>query len=195
MRAIVLAQKMSIYQFFCHEALRMSPVFGAFHQIAWVTPDLERSMAQFRDVYGVPSFLVRDHTFPARVGERRGDMVIRYAIANVDGVELELIEPVGSGLNDIYRDVLPKDGSFANVFHHVCVKVQGTLDDWNRYIAALHPSRNVWYEGEVGEGARFCYTDDRPQLGHYIEHVWFGPEVERALYEAIPRHRATPGGV
>lgn len=167
----------------------MPPVFGTFHQMAWVTPDLDRSLAQFRDVYGVPSFLVKDQAFDARVGDRRGEMRLRFALANVDGVEFELIEPIGKGLNDIYREVLPKDGSFANAFHHVCVKVPGTLDDWERHLAALHPSRNVWYEGDVGAGARFCYTDDRPVVGHYVEHVWFGPEVERAMYDAVPRHR------
>ena len=129
MRGMVLEYKMSIYQLFTLESLPMSPMFGAFYQIAWVTPDLDRGMAQFRAVYGVPSFLVREQTFPARVGERRGDMVIRYAIANVDGVGLEHFEPVGAGLNYIYRDLLPKGGSFVNVLHHVCVRVQGTLDD------------------------------------------------------------------
>ncbi|MEM5388797.1 VOC family protein [Paraburkholderia phymatum] len=169
----------------------MTPVFGKFHQVAWVTPDLERSMAQFREVYGIPSFFVQDQCFNARVGNSHGEMRLRFALANVDGVEFELIEPVGPGLNAIYREVLPKDGSFANVFHHICIKVCGSAEDWERHLAALHPSRQIHYMGDVGPGAAFCYTDDRSLLGHYVEHVWFGREIEKAMYEAVPRYRTS----
>ena len=164
-----------------------TPAFGSFHQMAWVTPDLDRSLAQYRDVYGIPRFFVMEQQFDARVGELRGKMKLRIALANVDGVELELIEPASPGIDSIYRDVLPGGGVHANVFHHICVKVHGTLDDWHRHLAELPKERAIYYDGDVGPGARFVYTDDRALLGHYIEHVWFGPEVDRHMREAVPR--------
>ncbi|EEA02632.1 hypothetical protein BH160DRAFT_2082 [Burkholderia sp. H160] len=121
-----------------------------------------------------------DQQFDANVGSEHSLMKLRIALANVDGVEFELIEPI-AGIDSIYRDVLPKDGSYANVFHHVCVKVNGTLNDWDWHIAALHPERPVYYRDDVGSGARFVYTGERAFLGHYIEHVWFSSEVEREM--------------
>lgn len=47
------------------------PSFGSFYQLAWVTNDMERSMAYFRDVYGIPSFLVMEQSFDAVVGEKK----------------------------------------------------------------------------------------------------------------------------
>lgn len=46
----------------------LTPTFGSFHQLAWVTSDMERSLAVFREVYGIPSFLVTDQAFDAVVG-------------------------------------------------------------------------------------------------------------------------------
>lgn len=171
----------------------LTPAFGSFHQLAWVTNDMDRSLANFKDVYGIPSFLVMDQSFDAVVGGETGKMQLRIALAKVDGVEFEVIQPVGGGIDAIYRDALPADGGYATVFHHFCVKVNGTLDDWDRHLAGLHPDRSIHYrQADKGPGARFVYTDERAFLGHYIEHVWFAPEAEKAMAGAIP-HFHTKG--
>ena len=162
------------------------PAFGPFHQIAWVTNDIDRSLTLYREVYGIPHFLVMDQEFNARVGTEHGRMKLKIALANVDNVQIELIEPRSPGIDGMYRDVLPKDGRYANVFHHVCVKINGTLDDWEKHLAGLHRDRNVYFEGDIGPGGRVVYTDERPFIGHYIEHVWFGPEIEQHMKTAVP---------
>lgn len=165
----------------------LTPTFGSFHQFAWVTSDMERSLAVFRDVYGIPSFLVTDQAFDAVVGGEAGKMQIRIAFANVDGTEFEVIQPVGDGLNTFYRDALPADGRYATVFHHFCVKVHGSREDWERHLGGLHPDRTIYYQRpDKGSGLQFVYTDDRPFLGHYVEHVWCTPEMEQAMASAIP---------
>ncbi len=163
------------------------PALGNVMQIAWVTRDLERSLEQFKAIYRVPEFLIMDQTFPAIVFGEKGEMKLRLALANVDAIQLELIQPMGDGLERIYSDVLPRDGRHVNAFHHICVKVEGTLDDWDAYIAALGPERPVAYVGFV-EGARFCYTDERDTIGMYVEHVWFSPEVAARMQAAIPTY-------
>lgn len=168
----------------------LKPAFSPFHQMAWVTNDLERSLEMFRGVYGVPSFFIMEQSFDAVVGGEKGRMNLRIALANLDDVQLELIEPQGDGISRIYSDVLPRDGSYANVFHHVCVKVNGTLADWEAHLAGLHPDRPVHYVGDVGPDARFVYTDERTFLGHYVEHFWCGPETEAYLRQAIPHHHS-----
>jgi len=158
-------------------------------QVAWVTTDLDRALEQFKRIYRVPEFLVMEQSFPSIVFGEEGEMKLRIALANVDNVQLELIEPVGGGVDRIYRDPLPTDGSHANVFHHVCVKVEGTLEDWESYRANLGPDRPVAYEGFI-EGARFVYTDERATIGMFVEHVWFTPETEARMAEAVPTYRS-----
>ena len=158
-------------------------------QVAWVTPDLQRSIEQFRRDYGVPDFLVMEQTFPADVFGRQGEISLHIALANVDAMQLELIQPLG-GNDSIYRDVLPADGAHANVFHHVCVKVHGPLEAWHAHIAALGPHQAIVYSGDVGADARFVYTDERASLGMYLEHVWFGEETEARMAAAVPTFRS-----
>lgn len=166
----------------------LNSAFGSLFQVAWVTSDMDRSLAMFKEVYGIPSFFVMEQTFDAVVGGKNGKMQLRIANATLDDVQFELIQPLGGGIDAIYRDALPVDGSYANVFHHVAVKVNGTLDDWDRHLAALHPARPIYYSGNSGPGARFVYTDDRALLGHYVEHLWTGPEVEQFMEASIPRY-------
>jgi hypothetical protein len=166
----------------------LQPGFSPFHQLAWVTPDIERSVEQFRTSYNVPSFYVFDSEFEATVGGEVGTMSLRLALAYVDDVQLELIQPLSTGVSRIYTDVLPRDGSHRNVFHHVCIKVNGTEADWDAHIASLPPERPVYYVGDVGPNLHFCYTDERDLCGMYVEHVWFAPEAEAAINSQIPRY-------
>jgi hypothetical protein len=164
----------------------MMPGFSPFWQLAWVTPDLERSMAQFKTLYNVASFFVMEPTFDAVFNGEQGSVSIRMALANIDDYQIELIQPVGEGIVRIYTDALPADGSHANVFHHVCVKVPGTLDDWGDYLASLPAERPVCYTGDAPEGIRFVYTDDRAHCGLYVEHIWYSAETWEALKPLIP---------
>lgn len=166
------------------------PALGNIMQVAWVTPDLDRSVAQFREIYRVPEFMVMDTEFEAEVFGERGQMKLRLALANVDNIQLELIEPTGGGIDRIYRDALPRDGSHANVFHHVCVKIGGTLQDWDAYVDTLGgPHRPVAYRGFMGDDIKFCYTDERATLGMYVEHVWFSEAQEAQTVDAVPTYR------
>jgi hypothetical protein len=169
----------------------LGPAFGNFRQIAWVTNDLDRSMAMFKETYRVPSFYTMDLAFDAQLRGQPGQMKIKVALANIDHVQIELIEPRG-GIDAIYREVLPVNSDYANVFHHFCVTVKGTRQDWKNYVSALGPDRPVCYSAEISEGAQFVYTDERHLIGTYIEHVWFSADVERMLQEAVPRFLSDP---
>ena len=75
----------------------LKSAFGTFHQFAWVTNDMDRSLANFKNVYGIPSFLVMDQSFDAVVGGQKGKMQLRIALAKVDDVEFEVIQPESEG--------------------------------------------------------------------------------------------------
>ena len=159
---------------------------GGIMQMAWVTPDLDASIFQFRNLYGIPDFYQMEVDFPAVVFGDSGNMSLRLALANVDNIQLELIQPVGGGIDRIYRDVLPGDGSHANVFHHICVKIEGSLADWDAYVARLGPDRLIVYVGDAGPEVRFMYTDDRATLGFYVEHLWRSAALDAAMDAAVP---------
>ena len=159
-------------------------------QVAWVTPDLDRTMDQFSKIYRVPKFFVTDASYPARLFEETGEMKLRLALANIDNMQIELIQPMGGGVDRIYRDVLPTDGRHANVLHHVCVQIYGPRENWDTYLANLNMEKPIDYTGDFGPGVRFVYTDERASLGIWLEHVWFEPEYFKQLSAAIPTYRS-----
>lgn len=163
---------------------RLSP-----YQTAWVTTDLDHSVDLFRTSYGIDSFFVFESNLESSVFGKVGPMALRIALANIDNVQLEIIQSLGdgSGVEHIYSDFLPKDGGFAQRLHHICVKIDGTLDDWDRYVAALPADRPICYTAHLTHDTRFCYTDDRSLLGHYVEHVWFGEESAARMAANIPQ--------
>jgi hypothetical protein len=156
-------------------------------QVAWVTSDLELAMKQFKELYGIPEFYVLETQFDAEVRGEQGQMHLQVALANVDNVQLELIRPLGSSLEHLYRDSLPSGGG-GPVFHHICVQVHGDLAAWDAYYSKLSQERSVIYMGKGGPGVRFVYTDERETLGMYLEHVWFSPEHAAALRAKIPTY-------
>lgn len=163
------------------------PCLGGLMQIAWVTPDIEKSLKQFDETYRIPEFYRMTVDFPAEVLGRSGKMQLHVALANVDNVQFELIEPLG-GLDGLFRDALPADGRHANVLHHVCVKVEGTLADWDNHVAALPAESPVVFVGDVGSDVRVLYTDDRDRLGVYVEHIWRSPAAEAAMASVVPSY-------
>jgi hypothetical protein len=163
------------------------PALANVMQLAWITPDMDRSLEQFKTLYRVPEFLTLDLTFPATIFGQQGEMKMKVSLANIDHMQIELIQPMG-GIDSIYRDVLPKDGSHANVFHHVCVQVYGSLEDWDAYAAALEPEQKIVYTGNIGPQGRVLYTDTRETLGIYLEHVWFTEENQARMRGLVPTY-------
>jgi len=158
------------------------------HQIAYVTNDMDKALEVFARDYNVTSsFTLSDGRGPALPGGLR----MRIALANVNGVELELIQPMPDSPKNLYSDVLPEDGHFVLVFHHICSRIDGPMENWDRHRASLdetvHP---IAFEGALGDVLRFVYTDERDRLGHYLEHVWMAPEILDQMAKNVPNHPA-----
>lgn len=158
-------------------------------QNAYVTNDLDRALAVWRDEFGVSEFHVFENDAPGLVSTP--DYRMKIALANVGGVEIEVIEPL-PGQAPLHAEILPDDGSFAMRFHHAALRILGDLADFEKHMASLDPAAHpvVWH-GELGEVMRFAYTDERATLGHYLEHVWFDPTVYEQLASAIPVYPAS----
>ncbi|HEY3694435.1 hypothetical protein [Phenylobacterium sp.] len=162
----------------------MDPAFGGFFQNAYVTTDLDQALEVFRTVYGVPSFLVHEVDHGVSHRGRPGRMKLRLALANLDGVQIEVIE-AAEGCVGLYREGLPAEG-FGLAHHHVAMRIGGTLQDWRLWRSRMAAGdRGIVLEGEFGEAARFAYLDDRRRLGHYTEYLWM-LDGGKAMDAAIP---------
>lgn len=167
----------------------MFPSPNARHsQIAYVTNDLDRALAVWRDEFGVPAFHIFTNDMPGL--ESSHAYPLKIALAHVGGTEIELIEPL-LGNAPLHAEPLPRDGSFAMCFHHVAMRIEGTLADFERHMASLDPVRHpVVWTGAFADLMRYAYTDERHTLGHYVEHVWFDAGFYRQLASAIPVYPA-----
>jgi hypothetical protein len=155
-------------------------------QIAYVTNDLDAAAALLEKEYGIPGFYKFD---TMSSGVAQGSPQLRIALARVGGVEVELIEPQGDTA-PLFSDVLPPDdGHLAIRFHHVAIRIDGSLDDWNKHCTSVDTARHpIAYEGSLGDMLRYFYTDERATIGHYVEHVWMSPELLAQLGTAIPTY-------
>lgn len=163
------------------------------HQIAYVTTDLDEALRRLDQAFGLVRFYVFDTVSQPN---HPNQPALRIALVRTAGTELEVIQPLG--FNDaVYSDPLPKDGSFALLFHHIAVTFQGSMAEFEAYRASLDTTAHpIVVEGWMTDIARWFYTDERATLGHFIEHCWFGPELVAMLNAAVPRlgYDATPGG-
>lgn len=157
-------------------------------QVAYVTNDMQRALAVFRDHYDVPAFHVFANDAPGLV--QSDGARLKIALALVGGVEIELIEPQGDSA-PLFSAALPIDGDFAIRFHHVAYRIDGTLADYESHLASIDSARHpVVLHGAMGDLMRFAYTDERALLGHYVEHVWMDPGLFAQLAGAIPSYPA-----
>lgn len=157
-------------------------------QIAYVTTDMQKALAIWQDGFDVPSFHVFDNDAPGL--ESSHPYRLKIALVHVGGTEIELIEPLDG--NAMFSDPLPKDGGFALRFHHVCMRIDGPLANFEAHIKSLDTVKHpVAYSGAMGDVMRFVYTDERATLGHYIEHVWFDADFYTQMASVIPEYPAS----
>lgn len=153
----------------------MGPAFSGFTQIAYVTTDLDKAMALYRERFNVPSFLALSGDIDVAYRGDTARLKLRYAIADVAGVQIELIEPL-PGCVPLYFEGLPesgKAGDLAIAFHHVSVPLPGDAARWDGFADELAAQgREIAMSARVSESSGFLYVDDRAALGHYVEYVW-----------------------
>ena len=103
------------------------------HQVAYVTTDLDEALRRLDEAYGIDRSFVM-HTAEHPVEPPQPPM--KLAMVRTAGTEFEIIQPLDPN-DHIYTDPLPKDGSFALVFHHIAVTVHGTPEDFEAYRASI----------------------------------------------------------
>jgi hypothetical protein len=157
-------------------------------QVAYVTNNLDAAIELFKRDYGTPGFYVFSNVMPGM--ENPGGLVLKIALARVGGVEIELIEPVGNTA-PLFSDPLPKGEDLAIIFHHVAIRIDGPIENWELHVASLDLTKHkIVFEGAMGDDLRYFYTDERGPLGHCIEHVWMSPTMLAQVESATPTYPA-----
>jgi len=155
------------------------------HQIAYVTNDLDAAMEVFKKDYAVSGFFVFNNRESGAAHPREPEL--RIALAHVNGVEIELIEPVGVTAA-VFKDVVEPGAGLQIQFHHVALRIEGSLEHWAAHEESIDKARHsVVYAGALGDEMRFFYTDERARLGHYVEHVWMSPNVLAQIAAVRPK--------
>lgn len=133
-------------------------------QHAFVVPDLDAGIEQWRSTLGAGPFVVmRD--FVGKELTYRGapsTTAVDYAFGQSGDIQVQLIAQSDPG-ESIYRDMYaPGEGGF----HHVCALVP--MEDWDAQLAAF---TDAGYEvaGSLMTSAPAVYLDCRRDLGCFVE--------------------------
>ena len=169
----------------------MRPILSGFAQVAYATNDIAYAMDLYDKKYGISSFYQLDAQMPARVRGDEGVVSLKVGLANVAGVQIELMEPL-SDLDGFFGSDLAGKSGFTLALHHFLQLVDGDLADWDAHVAELEGAgRDVVCQLHAGDSARVMFTDDRSMLGVYLEHIWMTPEAKRAIESQVPFHAGT----
>lgn len=146
-------------------------------QLAYVTPDLDEAIAQYRSLYEIDHFFVINNT-----AEYNSDPAMRAAFAWHGSIMIELTQPIEEP-NPIYMDVLRGSESLTKLHHigHVC----SNEAEWNEVRQALDAAYvPISRDGDVPGVMKFIYADFRPIHGHYREYILqYG---DRSFFDMVP---------
>jgi hypothetical protein len=142
------------------------PPFRMIHA-AYVTHDVERGKRRLASLFGVIDFT----EYPEIEVEVPGGVAkIAFALANANGTNLEVIQPIGE-MDHVYRQVLPDDPDDI-AFHHFATSVESEAE-WQMIMDAV--GRHGFDTPVLSSGnskPRYIYLDARPRLGHMLEYIW-----------------------
>jgi catechol 2,3-dioxygenase-like lactoylglutathione lyase family enzyme len=153
-------------------------------QQAWVVDDLEAAAQRFSRTLGIGPFFIADYRpeFFETVEYRGqpGSLQMRTAIAYAGAIQVELIQPMGTGPS-CYRDTVPagREG-----FHHICFWTHDIDADIVDYVAR---GCSVAVRARVKKGPRFAYLDATASIGCMVELL----EYSTGLAQVFDSWRAT----
>lgn len=142
-----------------------------FEQVCYVTNDMAHGVEIMQREYDLPPFRFLDIEFPSAVGDVTGVFKLSVGVSRIEGLTLELIQPLRD-VGDFYSQRLAPDRPAGLGLHHLGVRVRGDEGVWYERLAGLERRGRVYVRGEVGTDIKFVYHDERPLLGHFVEHYW-----------------------
>lgn len=145
-------------------------------QMAYVTNDIDKARALFRDRLGIREFCRLE-------GELPGGGYIEAEFAWVGTLMYELICAEGPGA-EIYTGRLPDTNDFVIKHHHLGFLVQNQAQ-WDAVQADV--ARNNWRIASRGTNplVEVCFVEV-PALEHYLEYLFATP-AGLSFFDNVPR--------
>lgn len=157
----------------------MRHFFSGFFQLGYVTRDLEKALATYKERFGPVEFMINE---PGLVGGVPSP-TRRIGLAWIDDILTEIIEP-DPGQQTIYDCVRPAIAGPIALHHFGYL-----IDDHEGMLQRLDA---MGYEvplfGSVPGALDYSYADTRAELGHFCEFIRLD-EGGRALFDSVPRSR------
>jgi hypothetical protein len=150
-------------------------------RLSYVSSDYERSLARFRECFGVSAVL---ETELIRTDLSDGAiMKLRSALAYIDGIQFEIIESVPATAGSV-RQTLPTTEEFAMQFHSAAF-ASPTREHFRSLRSYIQErGERIVADDALGSGSSFFLVDASERLGHQIGYLYLEPEY----CEQIPRY-------
>ncbi len=144
-------------------------------QLGYVTNDLDRAMAHFKDKYAIREFGIIPSGGNARI-----------ALTYVGPTMVELIE-AADGAQAIFVDWVKDAEGFVIRHHHLGMLVDSREEMAATRARAIEAGHPVAMEGEVDGFVQYLYVNSTRELGHYLEYI--RPDAgAKQLFDSLPRH-------
>lgn len=147
-------------------------------QQAWVVDDLEAAAQRFSRTLSIGPFFIAEYRPEFFEGveyrSQPGSLQMRTAIAYAGAVQIELIQPTGSGPS-CYRDTVPagREG-----FHHICFWTHDLERDISEYLAR---GCSIAVRGRVKKGPAFAYLDATTSIGCMVELLEYSAGIAKVF--------------
>lgn len=146
-------------------------------QMAYVTNDMDKARAIYRDQLGVKELAVLE-------GEMQGGGQLRAEFAWVGTLMYELIQASGPG-SEIFSDHLPDTDKFILKHHHLGFLVQNQAQ-WDAVIKQAKQYDMPVLGHNTNPLVEVCFLE-MPGAGHYLEYL-FATEAGMGFFESVPRN-------
>lgn len=152
------------------------------YQLGYVTNDLDAAIDHYGRLLGGSDFVITERILDARMREGRMPLHMRFGLAYLGDITVELIEPL-SDETGFYSSLLPTQG-FGIALHHLGYLLEPDTD-WESFRGAVEPERVAF---ELSGDPNVFYLDTRAELGHHVEYLQFSQELLEKWQERIPRN-------
>ena len=140
------------------------PVFNKVLQIAVVVKDLDASMKRYADQFGIGPWVVftfnPDTVKDMIIRDEKVDYAMKLALADIGGVQWELIEPLDD--KSIYAEFLTKHGEG---LHHVAFGVE----NYDEAMTFFREGGMGVLQGGTWHGFTYTYLDTQDKLATIAE--------------------------
>jgi len=150
------------------------PVFSKVLQVGIVVRDLEKSLKTYTEVFGIGPWALytmdRNSLRNTRLHGKPAEFSMKVALADLGGVQLELIEPLDES---IYSEFLREHGEG---IHHIACATTGSFAETNDHLKS-HGIEPLM-DGTTGAGMGFAYLGTEKALACITEIYDIPPDLQ-----------------